>query len=133
MSELVAGPDRRTSMASRIFRTGAHRNQMSSRTFIACLVVFAGAFSLGGCTNSGTLYTRESAHECLRHAKQVLYDSDFTENLAIVSDSGIVTGHHGGYDASVFCDAADHLIRVDVHGLDPDQGDWYRKVIIGKF
>ena len=133
MSELVAGGDPRTNVTRRIFPTAARTNQMGAPTVIARLAVLAALVGLAGCTSSASLYTRQSAYQCVLHAKQVLYDSDFTENLVIVSDSGIVSGRHGGYDASVFCGAGDHLIRVDVHGLDQDQIDWYRKVIIRKF
>ena len=74
-----------------------------------------------------------SERACLAHAKQTLYDADFAENLTVSPERSSVSGRHGGYDATVTCDSAGHLAVVDVHGLDPDQIDWYRSTITKKF
>jgi hypothetical protein len=109
-------------------------NPMRPLFFITCLAVTLGGFALGGCTSSGVVKTSDlSAASCLKHARQALYDADFTENLVVSSEAGTVSGRHAGYDATLYCGGGDHLIRVEVKGLDSDQDDWYRSVIIRKF
>ncbi|MGB8277965.1 MAG: hypothetical protein WCF20_08575 [Methylovirgula sp.] len=106
---------------------------MTPRILITRFAVLVSFFCLLGCSSSGGLNTRLSASECVLHAKQVLYDADFTENLAVSRETASVSGHHGGYHATVHCETGNQVIHVDVDGLDPIQTEWYRKVIIKKF
>ncbi len=106
---------------------------MTARHLVTRFAVLASLFCLPGCTSSGSLTTRQSAYECVRHAKQVLYDADFTENLVVSREMASVSGRHGGYEATVQCDSVDQRILVDVKGLDATQSEWYRDVIIRKF
>lgn len=99
-------------------------------TRFAILVSF---FCLFGCSSTGSLPTHQSASECVLHAKQVLYDADFTENLVVSRETASVSGHRGGYHATVHCESGNQVIHVTVDGLDPIQTEWYRKVIIKKF
>lgn len=105
---------------------------MKSRFVFVGLVLVAGA-GLAGCTMSAVRTSYLSERACLAHAKQTLYDADFAENLTVSPERSSVSGRHGGYDATVTCDPAGHLAVVDVHGLDPDQIDWYRSTITKKF
>jgi hypothetical protein len=86
-----------------------------SRSGLLAATIFLAAMSLAGCTSNAFMHTGLSEPACLRHAKQVLYDSDFTENLVVGPTS--VSGRHGGYDATLTC--TDHIVNLDVHGLDP--------------
>ena len=106
---------------------------MTPRLFATRFAVLVSIFCLLGCSRSGSLYTHQSASECVLHAKQVLYDADFTENLVVSRETASVSGHHGGYHATIYCESANQVIHVDVDGLDPIQTEWYRKVIIKKF
>jgi outer membrane murein-binding lipoprotein Lpp len=109
-------------------------NPMRPPFFTTCLAVILGGLVLGGCTSSGIMKTNDlSAASCLKHARQALYDADFTENLVVSSETATASGRHAGYDATLYCGGGDHLIRVEVKGLDSDQDDWYRSVIIRKF
>lgn len=106
---------------------------MTSRLFVTRLAFVASFFCLAGCASSGRLLTRLSAGDCVSHAKQVLYDADFTENPVVSHETASVSGRHGGYDATIHCDSATQTINVDVKGLDSLQSDQYRDFIIRKF
>lgn len=103
--------------------------RMSRSGLLAALAVFAAPMSLAGCTSSAFMNTGLGEPACLHHAKQVLYDADFTENLVVMPNA--VSGRHGGYDATLTC--TDHIVNLDVHGLDPYQIEVYRASITGKF
>jgi hypothetical protein len=117
-------------MIERISFFDIARSARASRSgLLAVAAVFTAAMSLAGCTSSAFLHTSLAEPACLRHARQVLYDSDFTENLVVAPTS--VSGRHGGYDAIITC--TDHIVNLDVHGLDPYQIAVYRASITGKF
>jgi hypothetical protein len=95
--------------------------------------VLASFVGLMGCTSSAILRTPLSAPECVLHAKQVLYDAEFTQNLVVAPETSSVSGQHGGYYASIHCEGLNQAIDVKVDGLDPIQADWYRTTIVKKF
>jgi hypothetical protein len=107
---------------------------MTCRIPVACLLAIGAACLLEGCASSGFMKTTDlSLSSCLSHAKQTLYDADFGENLVVSREQATVSGHHDGYDATLFCGTESHLVRVEVRGLDSDQDDWYKSTIIRKF
>jgi hypothetical protein len=103
------------------------------RRLFAASLILVGASALAGCTSTGFKNAHLSERTCLAHARQTLYDADFSENLLVAPERSAVLGRHGGYDAAIYCDGYDRGVRFEVHGLDPDQADWYRSVIVGKF
>jgi hypothetical protein len=107
-------------------------NKAARRPLAAGLGVIV-ALAVAGCTSAGFKNMYLSERACLAHAKQTLYDADFSENLVVAPERSAVLGRHGGYDAAIYCDTFDRGVRFEVHGLDPDQADWYRGVIVGKF
>jgi hypothetical protein len=109
-------------------------NRMRPLFSMTCVAVVLGGLGLGGCTSSGVVRTNDlSVASCLKHARQVFYDADFSENLVVSPEAGTVSGRHAGYDATLYCGGGDQLVRVEVKGLDSDQDDWYKSTIIKKF
>lgn len=107
--------------------------KMPQRVFVTCCAGPAFALALAGCTSSANLYTHESTAQCLAHAKQVLYDSDFNENPVVLREIAAVSGHRGGYKATIYCEGGGLPTRVDIQGYDGAQTDYYRDLILRKF
>jgi hypothetical protein len=97
---------------------------VASTLLVGCL--------LADCSRSSQ-YTILSIDECVRTAKLAMRDSDFTEDLRVVSIDGrtVVLGKHGGYKGRILCDT--NKRTVEVSGLDPEQTKLYRNCIVSRF
>jgi len=105
---------------------------MRPSTFLGLLIA-ATSLGLAACSSSGYIkQTQLSEAACIGRAKRVLYDADFSENLAVAPERASVTGRHGGYDATLTC-GPEGIVQFDVRGLDPYQIEVYRSSIIGRF
>jgi len=105
---------------------------MTANRVVAVAVTLLMGCSLAACSSSWQ-YTILTVNECVRTAKLAMRDSDFTEDLRVVSMDGrtIILGEHGGYKGRIYCDP--NKRTVEVSGLDPEQTRLYRNSIISRF
>jgi len=92
-------------------------------------------FLLMECTATAWRSTSLPAAECVRHARQVLRDADFSEELraAAAVDDTAVFGRHGSYRAELQCKGENRTVNFVVTGPDSDQATWYKNAIVAKF
>ena len=105
---------------------------MTANRVVAVAVTLLMGCPLAACSSSWQ-YTTLTVNECVRTAKLAMRDSDFTEDLRVVSIDGrtVVLGKHGGYKGRILCDT--NKRTVEVSGLDPEQTKLYRNSIVSRF
>jgi hypothetical protein len=105
---------------------------MTANRVVAVAVTLLMGCSLAACSSSWQ-YTILTVNECVRTAKLAMRDSDFTEDLRVVSmdDRTVILGEHGGYKGRIYCDP--NKRTVEVSGVDPEQTRLYRNSIISRF